>query len=95
MRKQIPEVPELAESVIDLKKKLDLEKEKVETLSEMLENPGMHPKWRDLGGDDPDGEALSAKIQVLEERLNNKKENLLEKELVFEEVSNLAEKLRS
>jgi hypothetical protein len=32
---------------------------------------------------------------VLEERLNNKKESLLEKELVFEEVTNLAEKLRS
>jgi len=32
---------------------------------------------------------------VLEERLNNKKESLLEKELVFEEVSNLAEKLRT
>jgi hypothetical protein len=32
---------------------------------------------------------------VLEERLNNKKENLLEKELVYEEVSNLAEKLRT
>jgi hypothetical protein len=31
----------------------------------------------------------------LEERLNNKKENLLEKELVYEEVSNLAEKLRT
>jgi len=31
----------------------------------------------------------------LEERLNNKKENLLEKELVYEEVSNLAEKLRA
>jgi len=36
-----------------------------------------------------------AKIHVLEERLNNKKEALLEKELVFEEVSNLAEKLRT
>jgi hypothetical protein len=30
----------------------------VETLSSMLENPGQHPKWRDLGGEDPDGEAL-------------------------------------
>jgi chromosome segregation ATPase len=64
-------------------------------LSEMLENPTKHPHWRDLGGEDPDQEALSAKIQVLEERLNNKKENLLEKELVYEEVSNLAEKLRT
>ena len=38
---------------------------------------------------------MQAKIQVLEERLNNKKEALLEKELVYEEVSNLAEKLRT
>lgn len=62
VRKQIPEVPDLAESVIDLKKKLDKEREKVESLSEMLENPGEHPKWRDLGGEDPDQEALQAKI---------------------------------
>ena len=32
---------------------------------------------------------------MLEERLNNKKEQLLEKELVYEEVTNLAEKLRT
>ena len=48
-----------------------------------------------MGGEDPDSEALQAKIQVLEERLNNKKEALLEKELVYEEVGNLAEKLRT
>ena len=52
-------------------------------------------KRRDLEGEDPDQEALQAKIQVLEERLNNKKEALLEKELVYEEVSTLAEKLRT
>ena len=33
--------------------------------------------------------------QVLEERLNDKKEQLLEKDLVLEEVSNLANRLRS
>jgi hypothetical protein len=66
----------------------------VELLSSQLENPSQHPKWRDLGGEDPEQEALQAKVQVLEERLNNKKESLLEKELVYEEVSNLAEKLR-
>jgi hypothetical protein len=33
------------------------------------------------------------KYKFSEERLNNKKENLLEKELVYEEVFNLAEKL--
>jgi len=54
VRKQIPEVPELAEQVIDLKNKLDEEKEKVRSYSDMLENPSRHPKWRDLGGEDPD-----------------------------------------
>lgn len=94
VRKQIPEVPILAEKVIDLKTRLGKEKELVEALSGQLENPAKHPKWRDLGGEDPESEALTAKVQVLEERLNNKKEALLEKELVYEEVSNLAEKLR-
>ncbi len=61
----------------------------------MLENPDQHPRRKDLEGEDPDQDALQAKIQVLEERLNNKKEALLEKELVYEEVSNLAEKLRA
>jgi len=41
---------------------LEKEKEKVKMLSEMLENPSKHPKWRDLPGEDPDQEALGAKI---------------------------------
>lgn len=42
-----------------------------------------------------DKEELSAKIQQLEERLNDKKEALLEKELILEEITNLSNKLRS
>jgi chromosome segregation ATPase len=42
----------------------------------------------------PDQDTLKAKIQVLEERLNSKKEALLEKELVLEEISNITEKMR-
>lgn len=60
-----------------------------------LENPENAKRYRDLGGDDPDQEALEAKIQVLEERLNNKKEALLEKELILDEITNLSEKLRA
>ena len=48
IRKQIPEVPQLAEQVIELKKKLDNEKEKVDDLSSQLENPEKHPKKREL-----------------------------------------------
>ncbi len=51
-------------------------------------------RYRDLGGEDPDQEALDTKIGVLEERLNNKKEQLLEKELILDEITNFSEKLR-
>ena len=71
----------------------------VNELSWKLESPNEHPHQNPLDKDrkelqDPEMEPLKAKILVLEERLNNKKEQLLEKELVCEEVSNLAEKLR-
>lgn len=95
VRKKVPEVPKLATEVTKLHKQKEDVIREVNELSALLENPEQHPKRRDLEGEDPDQDALTAKIQVLEERLNNKKEALLEKELVYEEVSNLAEKLRT
>lgn len=62
VRKQIPDVPDLAGNVHTLKSQLDRERAKVDSFSEMLENPTKHPHWRDLGGEDPDQEALQAKI---------------------------------
>lgn len=62
MHKLVPEVPKLAEQVIDLKKKRDNERAKVNELSALLENPEQHPKRRDLEGEDPDQDALQAKI---------------------------------
>lgn len=91
----MPEVPKLAEQVAELKKKRDQVRQSGFELAALLEDPEKHPNRKDLEGEDPDQDALNAKIQVLEERLNNKKEALLEKELVYEEVSNLAEKLRT
>lgn len=51
-------------------------------------------RCRKLGGMDPEPPQLAAKIEVLEERLNEKKERLLEKELVLDEVTSLSDKLR-
>ena len=39
-----------------------------------------------VSGDDPDEEQLTAKIDVLQERLNEKKEQLLERALVWSTV---------
>eukprot|EP01016_Furgasonia_blochmanni_P038065 TRINITY_DN4558_c0_g1_i2.p2 TRINITY_DN4558_c0_g1~~TRINITY_DN4558_c0_g1_i2.p2 ORF type:complete len:551 (+),score=248.85 TRINITY_DN4558_c0_g1_i2:61-1653(+) len=93
-RKNVPVVPSLADEVVQLKNELNMEKEKELQLAKELENPENSHRWRELPGEDPDQEALEAKIQVLEERLNNKKEQLLEKELILDEVTNLSEKLR-
>ena len=63
-------------------------------MSADLEAPENSKRWRKLEGKDPEPEDLAAKLQVLEERLNDKKEQLLEKDLVLEEVTNLANRLR-
>lgn len=51
-------------------------------------------RGRRLAGHDPTEEQLVAKLELLEERLNEKKEQLLEKELILDEVTSLGDKLR-
>jgi len=93
-RKQMPKMPMYAEQILQLQQELAMEREMTEMLCRDLETPSNQDRWRQLEGEDPDMEQLAAKIQVLEERLNDKKEQLLEKELVLEEVSSLSDKLR-
>ncbi|KAL4491397.1 hypothetical protein ABPG72_008053 [Tetrahymena utriculariae] len=93
--KQIDTVPRLASDVLSLKQELNMQKERYYELSDKLEDPTNKDRWRELGGEDPDKESLDARIKVFEERLNKKKEELLEKELILEEINNLSDKLRS
>ena len=62
VQKQIPDVPKLAQEVHDLSESLTKEKERVGELSAILEDPEKHPRKVDLEGEDPDTEALNAKI---------------------------------
>jgi chromosome segregation ATPase len=94
-RKHIPNLPEYAAHIVALKEQLKKEEEVTDSLCRNLENPDNTGRWRALPGEDADVETLNAKIQVLEERLNDKKEALLEKELVLEEVTALSDKLRA
>ena len=93
-RKQMPRMPAYAEQILCLQQELAMEREMTEMLCRDLETPSNSDRWRQLEGEDPDMDQLAAKVQVLEERLNDKKEQLLEKELVLEEVSSLSDKLR-
>merc|ERR1711904_15736 len=95
VQKKIPEVPRLAEEVMRLREQVASVKKRTDELSLELENPkSVMRKWRGLGGEDLDLQTLRMKTQDLEERLNDKKEGLLEKELILEEVSALSDKLR-
>jgi len=64
-------------------------------LSLALEDPDNNSRWKRLDGPIPDQEELDAKITQLTERLNDKKEQLLERQLVLEEVQRLSDRLRA
>merc|ERR1712070_1329826 len=95
VQKRIPEVPKLIDEVMRLREQVASVRKRTDELSLELENPkSVMRKWRSLGGEDLDLQTLRMKTQDLEERLNDKKEALLEKELILEEVAALSDKLR-
>eukprot|EP00932_Pfiesteria_piscicida_P004404 SRR837773.1431.p1 GENE.SRR837773.1431~~SRR837773.1431.p1 ORF type:complete len:448 (+),score=232.72 SRR837773.1431:31-1344(+) len=95
VRNGIPEVPKMVEEVVKLREEVSSVRRRTDELSRELENPKSSlRKWKKLKGEDLGKETLRVKIQDLEERLNGKKEALLEKELILEEVTALSEKLR-
>ena len=77
-----------------LRAALDEERKRSEVLSYELESPSNESRYRLLAGKDLTPEEMHVKITQLEDRLNVKKEQLLEKELVLEEVGSLSERLR-
>merc|ERR1711871_1272758 len=85
----------MAEKATKLREQLNEEQKKTEKLCKDLESPENTERWRSLGGEDPDLEQLTAKVSVLEARLHEKKEQLLEKELILEEVTTLTRKYRN
>lgn len=92
---KLPELDVNRRKIQELEEQLSQERKKTDDASSNLEDPQNLERWRPLEGVDPDLEQLAAKIQVLESRLDSKREQQLEKELVLEEVTALTEKLRA
>ena len=67
---------------------------KTRKLEKQLEDPSDESRIRLLGGQDPEPEVLAKKIEELELRLAEKEEKLLEKDLIFEEVTRLADRTK-
>ena len=93
--KRVPEVEKNRLLVQKLEQELAMEQKRSDELSIQLEDPSNVDRWRPLEGTDPDMDQLQAKVKVLEDRLDEKREQLLEKELILEEVSALTERLRT
>ena len=92
--KLLPVLPKYKKEMDELRTALEEEKKRSQVLSDELESPSNESRYRLLGGKDLTPEEMHTKITQLEDRLNVKKEQLLEKELVLEEVGSLSERLR-
>jgi len=87
-------VPGFETEIKKLQAELKAERDEGEKLSKALVTPNNESRWRWVRQEPPDPDELRDKIRLLDERLNDKHEQLLEKELVLEEVTNLSNKLR-
>ena len=92
-RKKIPEIPELSNKIKELDTELKILNQTLEKLIKYVENPENNLK-NELPGEDLDINYLKLKYDQLTEFLNEKKEKLLEKELINDEINEIAEKLR-
>ena len=93
-RARIPEVDEVRGRLRQLEDELKGERRNTEEISVKLEDPSNTERYRALNGEDPDQEEMAVKIKILEERVDAKREQLLEKGQVLEEVETLTSKLR-
>jgi chromosome segregation ATPase len=93
--RKVPFKNTMEKKIIALRTELEKENKLTEEFSAKLEDPSNLTRWRPLEGTDLDLEQLISKIQILEKRLDEKRENVLQKELVLEEITNLTEKLRN
>lgn len=92
--KRVPEIDVCVDRISVLEDELLAERQQTDILSNQLEDPQNVDRWRPLDGEDPTIDQLISKSRVLEDRLDTKREQLLEKELILEEVTTLTERLR-
>ena len=93
-RKLTPEISLYDRQIVLHKQQLLQAKQQAVKLEKDLEDPENAKRWRKLEGKIPDKEELNAKLKQLEDRLNDKREQLLEKTLILEEISSLSQRLK-
>lgn len=92
-RKKMPLIPDLSNQIKELDNELKILNNTLDQLVNTIEMPGDSLK-KELPGEDPDIEHLKLKFDQLSDMLNDKKEELLEKDLINQEINEISEQLR-
>lgn len=94
LRAQLPNRRSLEEEQTTLRIQLLACQNRMLELEKEVENPYNDKRARFLEGKDPPPADLHEKVEDLETRLSEKEEQLLEKDLIFEQVTRLAGRVR-
>lgn len=90
----VPQVQRFGEQILELQQALEEERQVTESLCRDLESPSNLMRWRHLEGDDPTESQLRDRLRVVTDRMDSVSEHLLEREMVLEEVGELATALQ-
>jgi len=93
LKNREPVLEKYDKKIMDLQIELNKTIERVKELSAKVEDP-YGKRCNKIKGTDPDESKLLKKITRLEEQLVDKEERLLEKELIYDEINVLTERLK-
>ncbi|XP_019623769.1 PREDICTED: coiled-coil domain-containing protein 146-like [Branchiostoma belcheri] len=94
LKRQLPNKKELEQGLVTLQIQLSQCQDRMLELEKELENPYNKERVRLLGGRDLPPEDINKKTEDLEMRLSEKEEQLLEKDLIFEQITRLSDRVR-
>lgn len=83
------EIKQLREKIVDLKAQRSDELNQLTILSKCIEDPNnfeQNGRWKELGGEDLDNEQLDAKKLLLQQRLDENREQYLERDAILDDL---------
>jgi len=95
LHKSMPNKINLEKELVTLQIQLQQCQDRMLELEKDLENPYDETRVRYLSGKDPSPGEIQGKVEELETRLAEKEEQLLEKDLIFEQVERLVGRIRN
>ncbi|CAF4655294.1 unnamed protein product, partial [Rotaria sp. Silwood2] len=94
LQDKVSNTDDLKREVFHVQRELLRERTRCRALEEELENPMNVHRWRKLEGSDPSTFELIQKIQLLQKRLIQKTEEVVQKELLIQEKEKLYAELK-